>query len=539
MNNRVEFFDNVEKLKLLLLKNNNVSIGKNNKSFDEIWDDLYNFFFMLREECRNRSNLAMENFIRIIWELKSCAEHDELKPIESINDLNISNIEQYLLALKQIECSDFRNEIYLLFDNKNEDGKDTNFLILKTLLSICIRNDRNEKLRNVEMRRAYELIYNKIHRRGYLKHKPLLFLLKNYLMTFNGCFYNIALEVCSYLNDDECFDTFDLKMIKIMLDSVEDNLMEISLTEKEFWRTWSTDNVKCHHIWKGNLSILIEWCLENKAFNIDCFCKYSYFFDSLFAEGNGHEINLLRRAWIVGMNKYVPVGFGSYYTFCWEWEDWETSIKQNSSDFKNFLDSLIEYNKKEKNMNKVMRKYIASWVHKDFIEFAKDSYLINFTNNSDTCDIYYHYGIDDWCICTAGSRKCHTGFISLHNAFILKSFKADYNNNCLENRKMIGEKYGDWGIYYDNSSEDSWIVVECPSCPLNFKLRYDNKQRHLFFYECWKGDICNGYFNRRNGFYINRIRNIVFNLVEGIMPIDSEIELQNYLNRGGRRFSNS
>lgn len=267
-------------------------------------------------------------------------------------------------------------------------------------------------------------------------------------------------------------------MIQIMSDSVKDNILDISEVEKEFWKTQSMDVVKCHYIWKGDLSTLINWSSENNNFNIETFCRYSSFFDSLFTDFSGHEINLLRRAWIVGMKKYSPVKVGSYYTFCWEWEDWRKSITQNSTDFKLFMDNLIKYKEGEKTLNETLEEYIKQGVEKDYIEFAKDSYLIDFTNNSNACDIYYHWETEDWWICTYGSRSRHTGFISRHNAYILKSSGADYNNNSF-NKKNIG--IGDWCVWYWATSNDNCIAVENSTYHIVIDIRYDNKQKKCNF----------------------------------------------------------
>lgn len=76
-------------------------------------------------------------------------------------------------------------------------------------------------MRNVEMKRVYQLIYNKLYRRGSQKHIPLLILLKTYHERIDGNFYNIALDVCSDAGKDDYFDTSDLLMIQIMSDSVK------------------------------------------------------------------------------------------------------------------------------------------------------------------------------------------------------------------------------------------------------------------------------------------------------------------------------
>ena len=474
MNSRGKTLDNAEKLKPLLFEKSRKEL----KNWGKIWDDWEDFFFtLLNGDDIAKINVAMNNLIRIVWELKTCGEHNELKPFEAIKDLNLSDIELFFNALKLIVNSEFKNKVDLLFGNKKSDESDGNFLILKSLLLVCIKYREDEKMRNVEMKRVYQLIYNKMYRRGSQKHIPLLTLLKTYHERIDGNFYNIALDVCSDAGKDDYFDTSDLLMIQIMSDSVKDNIS--AEVEKEFWKTQSTDVVRCHYIWKGDLSTLINWSSENNNFNIETFCRYSSFFDSLFTDFSGHEINSLRRAWIVGMKKYSPVKVGSYYTFCWEWEDWRRSITQHSTDFKLFMDNLIKDKECGKTLNKAMQEYIDNSSDKDYIEFAKDSYLIDFTIESDTCDIYYHWGTEDWWICTDGSRKRHTGFISRHNAYILKKFGANYKNNSLSNSKKIG--IGDWCVWYWATSNDNCIAVESSTYHIVIDIRYDNKLKKCNF----------------------------------------------------------
>lgn len=476
MNSRGKTLDNAEKLKPLLFEKSRKEL----KNWGKIWDDWEDFFFtLLNGDDITKINVAMNNLIRIVWELKTCGEHNELKPFEAIKDLNLSDIELFFNALKLIVNSEFKDKVDLLFGNKKSNESDGNFLILKSLLLVCIKYREDEKMRNVEMKRVYQLIYNKLYRRGSQKHIPLLTLLKTYHERIDGNFYNIALDVCSDAGKDDYFDTSDLLMIQIMSDSVKDNISELSEVEKEFWKTQSTDVVRCHYIWKGDLSTLINWSSENNNFNIETFCRYSSFFDSLFTDFSGHEINSLRRAWIVGMKEYSPVKVGSYYTFCWEWEDWRRSITQHSTDFKLFMDNLIKDKECGKTLNKAMQEYIDNSSDKDYIEFAKDSYLIDFTIESDTCDIYYHWGTEDWWICTDGSRKRHTGFISRHNAYILKKFGANYKNNSLSNSKKIG--IGDWCVWYWATSNNNCIAVENSTYRIVIDIKYDNKQKKCSF----------------------------------------------------------
>ena len=180
------------------------------------------------------------------------------------------------------------------------------------------------------------------------------------------------------------------------------------------------------------------------------------------------------------MKEYSPVKVGSYYTFCWEWEDWRRSITQHSTDFKLFMDNLIKYKEDEKTLDDALEKYINNSSDKDYIEFAKESYLIDFTNNSEACDIYYHWETEDWWICTNCSQsRRHTGFISRHNAYILKKFGANYKNNSLSNSKKIG--IGDWCVWYWATSNDNCIAVENSTYRIVIDIKYDNKQKKCSF----------------------------------------------------------
>ena len=527
MNSRGKTLDNAEKLKPLLFEKSRKEL----KNWGKIWDDWEDFFFtLLNGDDITKINVAMNNLIRIVWELKTCGEHNELKPFEAIKDLNLSDIELFFNALKLIVNSEFKNKVDLLLGNKKSDESDGNFLILKSLLLVCIKYREDEKMRNVEMKRVYQLIYNKMYRRGSQKHIPLLTLLKTYHERIDGNFYNIALDVCSGAGKDDYFDTSDLLMIQTMFDYVKDNISELSEVEKEFWKTQSTDVVKCHYIWKGDLSTLINWSSENNNFNIETFCKYSSFFDSLFTDFSGHEINSLRRAWIVGMKEYSPVKVSSYYTFCWEWEDWTKSITQHSTDFKLLIDNLIKYKEGEKTLDDALGKYINQGIKKDYIEFAEDSYLIDFTNNSEACDIYYHWETEDWWICTDGSRKRHSRFISRHNAYILQSFGANYKNNSLSNSKKIG--IGDWCVWYWATSNNNCIAVENSTYRIVIDIKYDNKQKKCSFIlksrdsqQNIEDKFVEGFIKRENEYHLE------LDMQDGFNPALIKDKVLEYINR--------
>ena len=538
MNSRGRILDNAEKLKPLLFKK--AKIGKEkDENWGKIWDDWEDFFYQRLENCDIENiNVAMENFIRIVWELETCSEHNSLNPSEAILDLNLFMIQRYFDALRGIEDSIFSNEIDRLFGEKAKKGdlnkNDANFIILKSLLSGCVKFANQEKsVRNIELKRIYETSYNKLHRRNYVKHIPILKFLKLYR---DRSEYNYYEAILVEHNDSEnYFDETDKKMIRIMYESTQNNSCKISELEKFFWKTCNR-SVSNHYIWEGDLTILIKWASIDGYFCFDEFKKYSNFFDSLFTDYSGHEIDLLRRAWIVGMPEYVPVKVGSYYTFGWEWSDWRTFVTQNPSDFKGFMDSIQRLMKSGLTQEEALYIYIGNGKEKDYMEFAKDNFLMDFTKRSDTCDIYFEYNKNEWWICTSGGRGRHTSFLSVHHAYILRAFGGNYENYNKDEMKPLN--IGDWGVWYWSTYKENCIAVESQSLNLVIDIVYDasNKRYDLILKSRKDEDInkyASGYRQRDegNGYYCEYSfddfcpQNIVDKVLEKINEIEYIKEL--------------
>ena len=542
MNSRGRILDNAEKLKPLLFKK--AKIGKEkDENWGKIWDDWEDFFYQRLEnpdiENINNINVAMENFIRIVWELETCNEHNSLKPSEAILDLNLFMIQRYFDALRRIEDSLFSSEIDRLFGEKAKKGdsnkNDANFIILKSLLSGCVKFANQENtIRNIELKRIYETSYNKLHRRNYVKHIPILKFLKSYR---DGSEYNYYKAILVEHNDSDCyFDEADKKMIRIMCESTQNNSCKISELEKFFWKTCNR-SVSNHYIWEGDLTILIKWASIDGYFCFDEFKKYSIFFDSLFTDYSRHEIDLLRRAWIVGMPEYVPVKVGSYYTFGWEWSDWRTFVTQNPSDFKSFMDSIQRLMESGFTQEEALSIYINNGKEKDYMEFAKDNFLMDFTKRSKTCDIYFEYNKKEWWICTSSDgKRRHKSFLSVHHAYILRAFGGNYENYNKDKMKPLN--IGDWGVWYWSTYKENCIAVESQRLNLVIDIVYDasNKRCDLVLKSRKDEDInkySSGYRKRDegNGYYCEYSfddfcpQNIVDKVLEKINEIEYIKEL--------------
>lgn len=236
------------------------------------------------------------------------------------------------------------------------------------------------------------------------------------------------------------------------------------------------------------------------------------------------------------MPEYVPVKVGSYYTFGWEWSDWRTFVTQNPSDFKGFMDSIQRLMKSGLTQEEALYIYIGNGKEKDYMEFAKDNFLMDFTKRSDTCDIYFEYNENEWWICTSGGRGRHTSFLSVHHAYILRAFGGNYENYNKDEMKPLN--IGDWGVWYWSTYKENCIAVESQSLNLVIDIVYDasNKRYDLILKSRKDEDInkyASGYRQRDegNGYYCEYSfddfcpQNIVDKVLEKINEIEYIKEL--------------
>lgn len=486
MNSRGKALDSAEHLKPLLMKN-----AKNKRrNWGKEWDNWEEFFFRIRGDREiSCINVAMNNFIRLVWELETCQEHNELEPSKAQKDIDLDIIRIYFMAMESLHDSEYKDEINRLFGDDVNGVKDANMLILKSLLCAC----RFHTFDKYEHRRVYERVYNAFQRRRILNHIPLLKLLKKYREYLGGkTFYEIILENCGKNWNDKDYPTppFDEKesqMIQIIQDSISGDDVVVSVNvmpilcalnkslysdiEEEFWRVCRRD-IGSHKIWNGDLSILIGWsCDETGKFDLSKFRHYADLIDILFPgeDRTGHEIDTLRRALIVGLRDYLPVRRGVYQTFGWEWSDWRRLIDNNPDTFKEFIDEIGDGS--PESMSSYIQTHCTT-VNK-YTDFAVDNYLLDFTHNSCSCDIRDDEKRNDYNIYVKGGISRHTRCILRYNALILKEFGGDYNADKRNDRHLIG--IGEWGVWY---WADKWYnCVVMDNVQYKIDIRYDNKEK--------------------------------------------------------------
>ena len=547
MNSRGKALDGAEHLKPLLMKNEQ----DKDRNWGKIWDNWEEFFFGIRG---NREisciNVAMTNFIRLVWELETCGEHNVLDPTAAKEDIelgkiNLKEIWHYFTALETLYNSEFKTEIDRLFGDEVNGVKDANMLILKSLLCAY----RCHTFDKCEHRRVYERVYNAFQRRRILNHIPLLKLLKKYREARGGkTFYEIILDNCGKNWNDKDYPTppFDEKecqMVQIIQDSITGDDVEMSVNvipvylclgihnkysdiEEGFWRVCRRDTGS-HKIWNGDLSILIGWsCDETGKFDLSKFRHYADLIDTLFPgkDSTGHEIDMLRRALIVGLRDYWPVRRGGYQTFGWEWSDWRRLIDNNPDAFKEFIDEIGDGSPES------MDSYIQahSTTVNYYTDFAVDNYLLDFTHNSSSCDIRYDENKKDYNIYVKGGISRHTRGILRYNALILKEFGGNYKADKRNDRHLIG--IGKWGVWYWADKRDNCVVMD--NTQYKIDIQYDNKEKSCSLtVKCSNNDPCDltiPGFDWREKEYTKVIRQTEFDpkeirqkVIEIITEIDS------------------
>lgn len=238
--------------------------------------------------------------------------------------------------------------------------------------------------------------------------------------------------------------------------------------ENEFWKLQS------HPIWNGEILPIIKMAQnDNGQFDFDKFKDYSKVFRLLFSGDMEHEqtAHLLRRCMIVSMDPYKPVSRGAYFSFAWEWNDWNKILSENTNKLRTLFDYVLD-NIENQTTEKILEEYISHFAdaEKVFSEFAIDDFLLNFTKRSKACDMIWD--LNDWQICTTGGTGRHTSFFSRRNAYILKAYGATWKNNTAD--KKVALKNKEWGVWYwCDLYRTNCVVFECNKVKLDVRFLSD------------------------------------------------------------------
>lgn len=184
------------------------------------------------------------------------------------------------------------------------------------------------------------------------------------------------------------------------------NISSQILSEEEFYKfklyIGNPDRIKyedlfwkeeIHRIWSGEILSLLHWSEKKGKFDISRFIQLSSTFNTIFHdECDYNELDITRRALLTRGMKNYPNYYTGYtnLSFCYEFSDWQTLIKDNEQLMGDFISNLVgkdyikeqeqminNYSEKTKWYEFVKRQELLQYcVYKNIQEHDDDIYLI-------------------------------------------------------------------------------------------------------------------------------------------------------------------
>ena len=484
MNSRGQKLTNSEHIKPQLFKN----LSSDRKAYyGKKWDEWEEFFFCNRpnkkyEDALTLVDRGINNFIRVVTELETCGEHNELK----YNPLvTLEKIEQWFESLKRLhhlQIEKINTEIQRLY--KTEE--DANFMVLKSLLTLAYL--MSEDLSEYE--RIRQTMRNCVVRKGVVKHIALLKFLKAYRDTSLGNkevhgFYDFSLD--DDTPTEGVFDENDIRKIQILRDHKSNEL------EKLFWQE------EHHCIWKGDISPLIDWSIENGEFRESIFRQYKNLFGLYFPSmqtelENNEKLDLVRRALLAFNFPNYPRKFSgdTNYSFAYTPADWKNLIMANVKEMKEFFDKFLSLG------DDALQKIIDdTHLSGNYVDFIKDERLLKYCERK---NIQWFKGVIYLMSKTYWSAEhanihAYQFYLSLKDIpswtknFIGRDDQYGYSRVSLKQKKENGVEIR---CYWDVQSDDKMMmrIVCCPNSESNSQsLDKLTECGYRFENECYISDV--------------------------------------------------
>lgn len=434
MNSRGEKLTESEQIKPRLFE----SISKELvKEYGKLWDNWEEFFFHNRPMNSGSLairyvDIAMNNFIRIVSELLSVKEQNE---IELSEKLSLPELKQWFEALERIPSEDiFRREINRLYETK----EDARFLVLKSLLVTAMRQPDDQR----EYFRVRATMRNNVIRRKATKHLALLKFLNAFQNAPQNSFYEFVL---SGVDIQDVLAPNEKQKIQILFDTKSPEI------EETFWKD------EHHCIWSGDINPLIVWATnENSQFHYEQYQQYSNLFNELFKPKekklkNDKDLDVVRRALLTQELKNYPGYYRSRtnQSFAYEPGDWKYIIDINPEKFKSFFDELLQ--------GKTLLDMIDDFNQSEkWSEFVKKDYLLGYCHQKNIQ--WYHK--EGWRLIP---NERATKYMSVKNRHL-----NDYLETSL---KITG-----WDVWIYDESDGHVIVVENKNKDFVFDIWYREPQ---------------------------------------------------------------
>lgn len=390
------------------------------EKYGKFWDEWEEFFYTHRKNRNIKSvDVAMNNIIRIVLELLTKCEHNNVQAGKDDANITLADLKKYMDAiiyLSNINNEEFSNEIDRLYGDSKSD---LNFFVLKALLTERIKGQDSE----LEYERVFNTIKNQVRRDKINSHKAFLEFLNGYRLSTNG-FYDYAIE------DEKIINGHELVKVKICNQQGEE-------TEHALWTVQGTV------FWNGNIQPLISWATKDGVFTLNDFLLLHTNFIRFFDESSdkGCCTDLIRRALLcLGLTDYPLNGTNFGYTR----EEWMTIFITNEDKIKKFI---LGIEGSESVEDYCSRFISAHDPKKDWAEFVEEPELLEYLN---TKHIYPNKKFGQLLVKNSWAKPLAVKVMHIYHVLRKKC------NNILSTEPIEGK----WHLWYYHSWEHSCAVID-------------------------------------------------------------------------------
>jgi len=388
--------------------------------YGKLWDEWEEFFYAHRKNRNIKSvDVAMNNIIRIVSELLTKGEHNNIQAGKDDANITLADLEQYMKAvmyLSSINNEEFSNEIDRLYGDSKSD---LNFFVLKALLTERVKGQESE----FEFERVFNTIKNQVRRNKINSHKAFLEFLNGYRLSTNG-FYDYVIE------DEKIINGHELVKVKICNQQGEK-------TERALWSVQGTV------FWNGNIRPLISWATKNGVFMLDDFRLLHTNFIRFFAESSdkGCCTDLVRRTFLcLDLTDYPLNGTNFGYTR----EEWMAIFITNEDKIKEFI---LGIEGSESVEDYCSRFISAHDPKKDWAEFVEEPELLEYLN---TKHIYPHKKFGQLLVKNRWAKPLAVKVMHIYQVLRKEC------NNILSTEQIEGK----WHLWYYPNWEHSCAVID-------------------------------------------------------------------------------
>lgn len=379
MNSRGEKLTDSEQIKPRLFRKEN-----DKETYGKKWDNWEEFFYkkdLRGDRSISSIDIAMNNIIRVILELKTQKEHNEIRPIDDSNIIDLHDVEKYMNALNNLYAlkeEKYSAEIARLYGDSNSDR---NFYTLKGLLVEMLKVNHS----TYEFEQIYQTIINQV-RRNKLKNVPYLNFLENYKNSSLN-WYDFILQLPDS-PDANVLTGHEYDKIHICKEYGQE-------AESAIWEEQSSP------FWNGDIKPLITWSKVGGKFNLANFKRLCHNFNLLFdqPENSGWTSDSVRQALLTRRLPNYPIN-GIFFGF--DSLQWKAIMNNNSKEFLSFLNCFDDADKDKRDaIIADMKRNYPETSDNPWAEFVQHDYLLQYCNTKRIQTYRNEYGIE----CVKNSYK--------------------------------------------------------------------------------------------------------------------------------------